>query len=124
MTNYLEDLLLNHVLNGVTYNPPTDLEIGLFTADPTDSGDLTNEVSAADYLRQSVDFTTATSGYCANASAIDFPTATSNWGTVTHVGIFDENNKLLFVGELDTAETISSGNTFRFPAGDLSVELD
>jgi len=55
-TNYLEDAMINAVLRNTSYTSPATVYLGLFTADPTDSGSQTNEVSGGAYARQSAAF--------------------------------------------------------------------
>jgi hypothetical protein len=79
------------------------------------------------YVRQSSTFnvsgtnpTTAT-----NPSAIEYPTATANLGTIVAVGILDASTSgnLLAYANLDASKTVSTGDVFRFNAGDLDVTL-
>lgn len=123
-SNYLENKILLHVLSNTSYTSPTTVYLGLHTADPTDAGSGT-EVSGGSYARQS--FASTVSGAAAsNTSAIEFPTATGSWGTITHVGVWDNltSGNLLFHGALTTSKTIASGDVFRVPAGDLDITLD
>ena len=123
-SNYLENKILLHVLSNTAYTSPTTVYLGLHTADPTDAGTGT-EVSGGSYARQS--FASTISGNAAsNTSAIEFPTATGSWGTVTHVGVWDNltSGNLLFHGALTNSKTIASGDVFRVPAGDLDITLD
>lgn len=123
-SNYLENKILLHVLSNTSYTSPTTVYLGLHTADPTDAGTGT-EVSGGSYARQS--FASTISGNAAsNTSAIEFPTATGSWGTVTHVGVWDNasGGNLLFHGQLTNSKTIASGDVFRVPAGDLDITLD
>lgn len=123
-SDYLENKILLHVLANTSYTSPTTVYLSLHTATPGDDGTGT-EVSGGSYARQS--FASTISGNAAsNTSAIEFPTATGSWGTVSHVGVWDASTagNLLFHGELSVAKTISSGDVFRVPAGDLDITLD
>lgn len=123
-SNYLENKVLLHVFGGTSYTAPATLYVALFTTDPGEAGTGT-EVSGGSYARQSAAFT-VTGGAAENTSAIEFPTATGSWGTVTYVGIYDASTSgnLLASGALTTSKTISSGDVFRIPAGDLDITLD
>lgn len=44
MSTYLEQAILNEVLRGQNYLPPSNIHVGLFTSDPTDE-DIGTEVS-------------------------------------------------------------------------------
>ena len=123
-SNYLETKILEHVLANTAYSSPTTVYLGLHTADPTDAGTGT-EVSGNAYARQSVAFTISANA-ASNTSAIEFPTATGSWGTISHVGVWDNltSGNLLFHGQLTNSKTIASGDVFRVPAGDLDITLD
>lgn len=123
-SNYLETKVLDHVFGATAYTAPATLYIGLYTATPNDAGGGT-EVSGTGYARQSAAFTTS-GDTTSNTSAIEFPTAGSNWGTVTHVGVFDASTSgnLLVYGTLATSKLVESGDVFRIPAGDLDISLD
>ena len=58
-------------------------------------------------------------------AAVEFVTATGAWGTVTHVGIFDaaSSGNLIAWAALTTSKAVTSGDVFRFNAGELDVTL-
>lgn len=126
LSNYLEDALLNLTLRNTALSPPASVTVGLYTADPTDAGSGT-EVTGGSYARVTVStsggFNAPSGGAVTNAADITFPTATAGWGTVTHVAIWASAN-LLYHGPLAASKVVASGDTFRFPAGQLSVALD
>jgi hypothetical protein len=123
-SNYLENKVMLHVFGGTSYTAPATLYVGLYTSDPGE-GDTGTEVSGGSYARQTAAFT-ITGGAAANTAAIEFPTASASWGTVTYVGVRDASTggNLLASGPLTTSKTISSGDVFRIPAGDLDITLD
>jgi len=130
LSDYLENALINHIFRNTDYSRPANIYVALFTAAPNDAGGGT-EVSGGSYARQAI-ATGASSAWAAagggateNTSTLTFPTATANWGTITHVGLFDASTSgnLLFHGALAASQTINSGNIFRFNAGDLDVTL-
>ena len=126
-SNYLENALINAVLRNTSYTSPTTVYVALFTSDPTDAGSGT-EVSGGSYARQTITFgTAATSGSISNTSpAVTFPTASASWGTITHIGLFDNSTggNLLYHGPVTTSKTISSGDTFSISVGNLTVTLN
>lgn len=133
MSDYLEDALINHLFRTTNYTPPTTLYFALFTAAPSDAGGGT-EVSGGSYAREGVarananfDATSGTDGQTANTSAITWTTApTADWGTVTHVGVFDAASagNLLFHGALTTSRTVSNGDAApEFAAGAFTFTL-
>ena len=123
-SNYLETKVLDHVFGATAYTAPSTLYVALYTAAPSDTGGGT-EVSGTGYARQTATFTTS-GATTSNDAAIEFPTAGSNWGTVTHVGVFDASTagNLLVYGTLAVSKLVESGDVFRIPAGDLDISLD
>lgn len=127
VSDYLETKILNHVLRNTAYTSPgTAVYVSLHTADPTDAGTGT-EVSGTSYARvQVTSWDAPASRATANTGAITFAAAGSNWGTVTHIGIWDASTagNLLFYGALTTSKAVTTGVTFSIAAGDLDVTLD
>lgn len=124
-SNYLELKLLDEVLSGVAYASPTGLTCHLYTAAPSDAGGGT-EVSGGTYAAQNctASFAPASGGSVTNDVLIDFGTATANWGTVTHFAIKDQLSNYLVWGALDSSKTVTSGDTFDFEVGELTISLD
>jgi len=123
-SNYLETKILDHVFGGTAYTAPSTLYVALFTSDPGD-GNSGTEVSGGGYTRQTVTFTT-TGATTSNDSAVEYATATANYGTVSHIGIYDASSagNLLAHASLTSSKTIETGDVFRIPAGDLDITLD
>lgn len=138
MSDYLENKLTDLVLRGQAFTPPATLYVALFTAAPSDSGGGT-EVTGGSYARASLTASLAnwsgtqgagttvassgTGGASSNNAAITFPAPTANWGSVTHIGIFDaaSGGNLLFHGALGTAKTVNNGDPApSFTAGQLT----
>jgi hypothetical protein len=123
-TNDAETLVLQFLLTTGSVTRPTAWYVGLFTAAPSDTGGGT-EVSGGSYARQAVTLTVS-GNLATNGSAIEWPTATADWGSITHVAVFDAltSGTMLLYGALATAKTISTGDVLRIPAGDLDITLD
>ena len=125
-SDYLEDKVLEHVFGGNAYTAPGTLYVALFTVAPTDTGGGT-EVSGGGYVRKSGAFTVSGTNptTASNSSAIEYPTATADYGTVVAVGIFDASSSgnLLAYANLTSSKVVSSGDVFRFNAGDLDITL-
>ena len=143
------------------------LYLALYTSDPGTnftSVASSTELSGNGYARQrliyktsdssagpSVFGTATTSGgvtSIVNDEAIAFPEATSNWGTVSHWGIYRGQSSTtwdggsytvatnrsgtdaakasypIMVGALTTARTVNSGDILRFGIGDFVIKLD
>tara|TARA_R100000353_G_scaffold129051_1_gene91682 strand:+ start:3503 stop:3895 length:393 start_codon:yes stop_codon:yes gene_type:complete len=125
-SDYLEDKVLEHVFGGNAFTAPSTLYVALYTVAPSDTGGGT-EVSGGAYARQTGTFTVSGTNptTASNTAAIEYPTATANYGTVVAVGILDASSggNLLAYSTLDSSKVVSSGDVFRFNAGDLDITL-
>lgn len=153
MSDFLENKLIDWLFRaqaiGITGasagagSGPTTLYIGLYTANPTDTGGGT-EVAGNNYGRASVTSAMGATGWAGTQSAgstvassgtggttsnngvITFATPSASWGTVTGFGVFDavSGGNLLIWGALTASKVINSGDTVTFPAGSLSFQID
>lgn len=132
-SNYLENKVLDHVLTATSYSAPATRYLALFTGTAADvkgrleAGTLTDEVttSSSAYIRKAVTFAAASSGSSATNATVTFDTATANWGTITCVAVMDAETagNVLFYGEVTTAKTIETGDTFQVSSGNLTISL-
>lgn len=141
LSDYLENKLVDLILRGQTFTPPATVFVALLTAAPSDAGGGT-EVSAAGYARVGVTASLAnwagtqgagttvassgTGGQTSNNNAVTFGAPTANWGSVTHVALFDASSggNLLAWGALSSAKTINNGDAApSFAAGQLTFTL-
>lgn len=140
MSNYLENQLVDHILRGQTFSStaPASVYVALYTAAPSDAGGGT-EVTGNNYSRVAVTraltawagtqaaastvASSGTTGVTSNNAAITFPVPSGSWGTVTHFAIHDATTagNLLFHGALTVTQTINTGNTVSFAAGQLQI---
>jgi hypothetical protein len=125
-TTYIKNRALDRILKNnadFSYSFPATVYAALFTADPTDSGSLTNEVTGGSYARQAITWGTISGGSIANSAAVTFPVATASWGTVTHAGICDlvSSGNMMYHGSLGTSKTIGTGDQVSFAIGALTV---
>lgn len=143
MSNALENKLLDMMFRGQTgYTPPINIYIGLFTSPCTDASPGT-EVTAPSYVRgvipcllstwsgtngpNSTAPSTGTSGTIFNISAVTFPDPQEEWGTVTHVALFDASTggNYLFWASLATPRDFIAGDVnIKFRPSELSVQID
>lgn len=152
MSDFLENKIIDFLLRGQALGVtggtaaagtgPTNVYVGLFTANPSDTGGGT-EVTGGSYARvtvasnltnwagtQAAASTTAssgTSGTTSNNAAITFPTPSANWGTVTGLGIFDASTagNLLFWAPLTASKSVNNGDPApSFAAAALSIQID
>ena len=109
--------------------------IGLHTADPGETGSMTNE---ADYTGYNVigggsEVTVArtsaawsvTTGVASNDAVVTFPEATGGSNTITHFSIHSLiDDAMLGFGALTASLAVSTGITPEFAAGDLTITAD
>lgn len=122
-SDYLENKVLDHVLRNTSYTPATTIYIGLFTSNPDEDGSGT-EVSGNGYARQSIAFDAASGGSCLSSALVSFGTPTpSDWGTITHVGIFDADTggNLLYYGAVTAPRITNTTDLVEFAAGDVTI---
>jgi hypothetical protein len=125
-SNYLETELLDHVFTNSAYTAPSTLYLALHTASPDEDGSGTEvSTSGTAYAREAVTFS-VTGNTATTSAAVEYATATANFGTVTHVGVWDASTagNLIAYAALTTSKTIETGDVFRVPAGDLDITLD
>ena len=124
-SNFLETEILDHVFAGAAYTAPTTKYLALFTALADGETGSVTEVTGGGYVRQSVAFTTS-GNTTSNNAAVEYPTATANYGTVTHVGVYDASSSgnLMAYAALSSNKTIETGDVFRVPSGDLDITLN
>ena len=126
LSDYAEKLLLDFLMGGAAAGAPSSRHVALYTAAPSDSGGGT-EVSGNGYARQAATWDAATSGagVTANADAQSFTASGGNWGSITHVGIFDASSggNLLWHGAIATARTVNDGDTITFAIGSIDLTL-
>lgn len=125
LSNFLENELLDHSLGTAAYTAPSAVYLALFTSDPTDAGSGT-EVSGSGYSRQEIAFGAASGGTASNSSEETFTASGGNFGTVTHIGLFDASTlgNLLYHGALDVSKVVNDTDSITFAIGSIDVSLD
>ena len=125
-SNFLETEILDHVFGAAAYTAPGTMHLALFTSNPDEDASGTEvTTSGTAYARQTVAFTVS-GNTASNTGAVEYPTATAAFGTVSHVGVMDASTggNLMAYAALSSSKTISTGDVFRVPAGDLDITLD
>lgn len=131
-TDYTETAIRDWMSQGTTMpSAPSNLHVALHTSDPGESPDGSAEVGAGDYSRSSTTTgtdwdTTSNPTTFENANEVNFGQATSNWGTISHVSLWDgssASDNCLASYALDSDTTIETDDTFVFNSGDLSFEI-
>ena len=128
-TSYLQKKLADLITGNDVYVSPT-LYLALFTADPGESGSQTSEITGGSYARITLagkmTAADATTGISTNSVVLNFPVATADWGTVAFVAIMDALSvgNMLTSGAASTPKTITSGQMFQLPAGQVRLRID
>jgi hypothetical protein len=127
---YAAKKILDHAMGKTAWTMPTNVYVALFIGDPLGAGSELADPPATDYAREqttgaswgSAAFTSPTASIT-SAADIDFGTAGADWGTVTHVAIFDAatNGNMIAAGPLETSFPIMSAAPVKFPTGTLIV---
>lgn len=123
-TDFMENKIIDHMLRNQSYTPPTTVYVALFTSATDDTGGGT-EVSGGSYARQAVTLSAASGGASSNSADITFPQATADWGTITHLALYDAatGGNMLMHTPLDASKTVNNGDTFKINSGDLDVTV-
>jgi len=126
LSDYSEKLILDWLMTTGSATRPTAWYIALYTAAPSDSGGGT-EVSGNGYSRQSASFSAASSpgGTTSNSNTISFTASGGSWGTVTHIGIFDNSTggNLIWHGGLTASKIVGDGDTLEFAIGNIDLTV-
>lgn len=123
-SNYLQTKILNLILKGEAWTPPTTLYLALFTnGSPNLDGTGGTEVTvngATNYARVAIQQTSSDwstpSGVnleYSNLKELTFNVpGTASWGTITAVGLYDAatGGNLLWIGNIGTSKPVSSGD--------------
>ena len=133
LSEYAETSVLNALLRGTNFVAPTvaSLRLALFSADPTDAGNVNELATGTWYARQATGAFTAPapSGSAQavnNVASVTFPAVTGAAVTVTHVGIFDAATagNMLFSAPMTSSKTLQVGDVLSFAPGTLVASLD
>src|SRR5262252_6272960 len=124
----LENKMVDHLCRSASWTKPTQLNVALFTAAPSDAGGGT-EVSSGGYARVNLppsdtNWTATQGGMSSNAVAITFPAPTADWGMVGWFGLFDQAGTLQVWDALLAPRTILSGDPApSFQPGSLQITI-
>ena len=126
LSDHAEKLLLDWLMTTGSATRPTAWYVGLFTAAPSDSGGGT-EVSGSGYAREAVTFAAASTpgGTTSNTGDVSFTAAGGDWGTITHIGIFDASSSgnLLWHGSMTASKIVNDGDTLQFSTGNIDLTI-
>lgn len=121
MTDYLETVLLNHVLRNTPYTPPATIYAALFTVAPGEAGGGT-EVTGGTYARQAITFAAPVNSVAANSGTVNFTGMPGT--TVVAVALMTAATagSMLFYKSIANV-SVNAGDTFTIDDADLTVEL-
>lgn len=133
-SNYLENALLNHVLGGTLWTPPTVVYVALSSQVFNEGavGTAFDEISGAGAARVAVNNdptrwpSSGTSSQKSNGVTITFPAATNTWPEARSFYILDAlaGGNILYGGDLVTPRTLLPGDTASFGPGSIVITED
>ena len=127
LSNYAENKWLDHILKTAAFTVPSNVYIGLSTADPGEAGSGLAEPSGNAYARKACNaWDAAASRATANTNDIAYDRATGTWGTITHYALFDAitGGNMLGYGSLPTPKPVVAGNEMTIEAGDMNITVN
>jgi hypothetical protein len=132
LSNITEADTLDIHLRGIdpAYRASATNYLALFTADPTETGSLSNEANYTGYARVALTKATAwtgTSSPFTNAALIQFGACTAGTNALTHFAVVDTASgaiSQMISGALSSTLNVSAGIQPQFQAGTLSVGAD
>lgn len=115
--------IVDHALGTSAWTMPTGSFVQLHTADPTETGGI---AVAANSTRKSVTWNAASSGSATNSNDLDWTTGevttTENY---TYFTLWTASTAGVCIGMGTlTGGSVTAGNAFTIPAGDLTFSLD
>jgi hypothetical protein len=127
-TTTSENLNLDAWFGAVALSVPGTWYCALSTTTPTEAGTNFTEPSSGAYARVAVtnnatNFPAASSGAKTNGTAITFPESTASWGTITHIGFYNQasGGSLYFWEQLPVSKAVAANTTVYFSIGSLTI---
>lgn len=121
ISNFLETKILAKIFNGTDFNIP-GIWVQLHTGDPGE--DCTASV-AGENSRNPVTFAPASGNTVVSNSTVEW-TSVSTAETFSHVSLWDAvtSGNSCWKGALTTPRAVLVGDTFRIPAGNITISLE
>lgn len=130
LTKYLAKKWIDHLLGKAAFTAPAACYVGMFSADPTSDGSLTNEIATGGAARQSIadlmEETVLATGISVNGDSILFPTPTAGY-SVTHLAVLDavsSGNMLMRKARNSTLNVAAGSAAVRIDIGGLQLRAD
>jgi hypothetical protein len=123
LSDYLENQMMQWALTPNAVTRPTQWFVALFTS-PTDDGSGGTELSGGGYARVQATWN-VTNNQGVNTAELAFPSSV-DWPQITHVAVYDAatGGNRHWHGPLAAPRDPSNGDTIRFAAGQLVLQLD
>lgn len=120
ITNYLRDVIGDHLLRNQSFTPPATVYLALFTT-ATDANGGGTEVAGGSYARQAITLAAFVDGASTNTAALNFTNMPAV--TITHVALMSavSGGNMLMQGDVAVPKAIASGGTATIAVGDLDV---
>lgn len=120
MTDYMENVVGNHLLRNQPFTPPTQMYLAIFTSPTDDLGNGT-EASGGGYARQPISLDVFVGGASSNTTAITFSNLAA--ATYTHGALWDAltGGNMWMHGAAPMAKTIALGGSVTVAIGDLDI---
>ena len=120
LSNAVENEML---VDFLTRHP--DLYLAASTADPGEDGSTIAEPVGGGYARAAVGAVTVTGSIITNDAPAVFPKATADWGTITHVAVYDAAEAGAFLGSVAVLVIdVATNDKIVVPTGTTIVTLD
>jgi len=127
-SNYLANILLDHLFEDTPFSQPTNLYHAFTTVHiaDTDTGTTITEPSDGYARTKNNDWDVAASGESSNTNLVESEISSDVWGDILDHGIIDSltTGNLLFYGELSAAVEILADQYIFFEANTLTITLD
>lgn len=130
ITHLQANKLLDYNFGGTTYTVPSIYYIGLSTTAISADGTGATEPSVGAYARVAADnnkttFSVASNSVLKNNIQIQFAESTGNWGTITHIAIYDAatGGNILYYDELPNSRTVEAQTTLLFVPNSIEIQI-
>lgn len=120
MTDYMKDVVGDHLLRDQAFSPPSIFYLALFTSATDDTGGGT-EATGGGYARQEVTLTPFVNGVSTNVDELMFTSLAAD--DYTHAALMDAltGGNMWMHDELPDPETVANGGGILVEAGSLTV---
>jgi len=127
----IDNSILDHFTGKTAWTAPAAVYVGVSSTTPTKTGTNVTEPSTGGYVRQQVtaaNWAAAASSATSNTPEVAFPQASADYlsgANLTHMVLYTASTAGTFLGskQLTTPKPVLSGDTLKFPAGDIDLVI-